>query len=78
MKFSQTIQLELTRERMSGDDLLGEPELSAQRSHLILVEIFQRLDDFPLEGGPQRQKITHTRLLKKVSLSCTLVCFEDK
>lgn len=39
----------LARERVSGDDLLWQAQLSPQRSDLIFMEIFQRFDYFSLE-----------------------------
>lgn len=39
----------LAWEGVSGDDLLGQAQLPPQRSHLIFVKIFQRLDDFSLQ-----------------------------
>lgn len=38
----------LAWERVSADDLLRQAQLPPQRSHLIFVEIFQRLDYFSL------------------------------
>lgn len=42
---------------MSGDDLLRQTQLPAQRSDLIFMEIFQWFDDFSLEDHKQEESV---------------------
>lgn len=57
----------LAWERVSRDDLLRQAQLPPQRSHLIFVEVFQRLDDFSLHKKQALKLSTKRRIAPAVA-----------